>query len=383
MSAYATPTPLPPAPPTTATAPLHPKPEDLGNLSSSNSADFDDRDAGGGKAPSRVTARRAQQNREAQRNFRERRKNYIKDLEAKVQSLISKDALLQKTEQQCRDFQMIVDRLSAERDVWVRERELWWREREEIYRAVEALRMEVRQSQTENRRLREMAWTLWNDVGGRNAAVVTEEGDVSVVTGDGERATEDDMPTEESKAAEPTDSTKKQATEMATETSHSGPSDEPEFKDASEANVEGEDKSSSTAAEEFSSTNSTLPGAPFGNLGILGDLNAHNPEEAAPTAPMSPTDIAHDLLALSRASSPTIRHAQVATPNAAPESTAGTATNNALEDLKTRMSFWDAERENLYRAASERERELLLSSLIPGASPAAGMNCAMSFSLPQ
>lgn len=346
MSAYDTAAALPPAPPSGvistpgASVPI-PLPvatppasqptryDDAGNMSSASGGDAYDegpRSAAGGKAPSRVSARRAQQNREAQRNFRERRKNYIKELEAKVQTLVSKDTLLQKTEQQCRDFQMIVDRLSAERDVWVRERELWWREREEIYRAVEALRMEVRQSQTENRRLREMAWTLWNDVGGRN----------------GEKPKEG--------AAEKSDE-------------EAGG----EVKDKSSKDTEGQKGEEGSSEEAPETTESALPATPFADLGILANL-APRGGSSSQSGPVSPTDIAHDLLALSRAASPSSRPAQPNTGSSASPS------SNALEDLKTRMSFWDAERENLYRAASDRERELLLSSLIPGAPPAAGMN---------
>lgn len=354
MSAYGTPAALPPAPPagvittpgTSVPIPLpianpptpvnqqQPRYEDTGNISSASGDAYDDQPrSAGGKAPSRVSARRAQQNREAQRNFRERRKNYIKELEAKVQTLVSKDTLLQKTEQQCRDFQMIVDRLSAERDVWVRERELWWREREEIYRAVEALRMEVRQSQTENRRLREMAWTLWNDVGGRNGGSASE-GDKpkeSGATGKGDKGTED--------------------------AANNGDKIAQEGDDTNEG-----------SEDPGADTESALPATPFADLGILANLAPRQSSNNQSNGPVSPTDIAHDLLALSRAASPSSRPAQ---PNIG---TSTSPSSNALEDLKTRMSFWDAERENLYRAASDRERELLLSSLIPGAPPAAGMN---------
>ncbi|TPX59238.1 hypothetical protein PhCBS80983_g02583 [Powellomyces hirtus] len=331
---------------------------DDGNMSSGSGGDnggYDDREHGGGKAPSRVTARRAQQNREAQRNFRERRKNYIKELEQKVQNLISKDSSLQKTEQQCRDFQMIVDRLSAERDVWVRERELWWREREEIYRAVEALRMEVRQSQTENRRLREMAWTLWNDVGGRNGANAAEG--------------ENPMDPE---AAEKQGEGKQEASDAAADKPATEGKSDP---DAAPASMEGVTVEGEQAAVP------ALPATPFsGDLSMLAaNLNQRqnsSAPESASNGPVSPTDIAHDLLALSRASSPTSRAAAAAaaTHPASAAEQAAAATGSALEDLKTRMSFWDAERENLYRAASDRERELLLSSLIPGAPAAAGMN---------
>ncbi|KAJ3150270.1 hypothetical protein HDU86_006661 [Geranomyces michiganensis] len=315
----------------------------------------DERQQGGGKAPSRVTARRAQQNREAQRNFRERRKNYIKELETKVQNLISKDSILQKTEQQCRDFQMIVDRLSAERDVWVRERELWWREREEIYRAVEALRMEVRQSQTENRRLREMAWTLWNDVGGRNGTNPTEGES-------GEGAANKDA----------TGSAKKSATEAGAENASAGD-------ESTTTTGARKDAMEGVTGEETSG----LPSTPFsGDLSLLAaglGQRQSTPAGAGASSngPVSPTDIAHDLLALSRAGSPTSRAAAAAAANghAGGALDAGVTSGNAIEDLKTRMSFWDAERENLYRAASDRERELLLSSLMPNApAAAAAMN---------
>ncbi|KNC97689.1 uncharacterized protein SPPG_07152 [Spizellomyces punctatus DAOM BR117] len=409
MSAYATPTALPPAPPVGLSGPgasglhmpgssnskttsLQPKPDDSGNLSS-NSADYDDREPGGGKAPSRVTARRAQQNREAQRNFRERRKNYIKDLEAKVQSLISKDALLQKTEQQCRDFQMIVDRLSAERDVWVRERELWWREREEIYRAVEALRMEVRQSQTENRRLREMAWTLWNDVGGRNGSnPAGAEGEAAggVSTGEGEgKATEaqamDADADGTAKASDEADgATAKAASNDIAGNAAGGAMDISGSTSSSDATSTatgtkpGAASGNPTSGNDMEATAGALPATPFGDLSMLASLNPRMAAASgnAANGPVSPTDIAHDLLALSRASSPSSRHAQPPNTAASLDQAGNSTTSNALEDLKTRMSFWDAERENLYRAASDRERELLLSSLIPGAPPAAGMNLA-------
>ncbi|KAJ3181970.1 hypothetical protein HDU87_000308 [Geranomyces variabilis] len=317
----------------------------------------DERQQGGGKAPSRVTARRAQQNREAQRNFRERRKNYIKELETKVQNLISKDSILQKTEQQCRDFQMIVDRLSAERDVWVRERELWWREREEIYRAVEALRMEVRQSQTENRRLREMAWTLWNDVGGRNSAAANPtEGEAGVEAG-----------AEKSGA-------KKAVAESGADNAAAG---DEKAADAGEACKDAMEGVATASGDE---TTSGLPSTPFsGDLSLLAaglgqrqgtPATGGRAGGASSNGPVSPTDIAHDLLALSRAGSPTSRAAAAAA-GANGHGDAGVTSGNAIEDLKTRMSFWDAERENLYRAASDRERELLLSSLMPSAPAAA------------
>ncbi|KAJ3009264.1 hypothetical protein HKX48_008071 [Thoreauomyces humboldtii] len=313
---------------------------DDGNGSSGGSGgenNYDDRDAAGGKAPSRVTARRAQQNREAQRNFRERRKNYIKELEVKVQNLISKDSVLQKTEQQCRDFQMIVDRLSAERDVWVRERELWWREREEIYRAVEALRMEVRQSQTENRRLREMAWTLWNDVGGRSGAPAGAPNGASDLVG--------------------------------STTEKEGESGDPSKSDSETVVNEPMDgivtiiKTGESEDQVDAALQTATPGFP-GEISLLtGGATSLQPRTTS--APSSPTDIAHDLLALSRAGSPTLRASHAPVVEVVPGDPAAAASANAaLEDLKTRMSFWDAERENLYRAASDRERELLLSSLV-------------------
>lgn len=104
----------------------------------------------------KTTDRRAEQNRTAQRAFRERRQQYVKDLEVKAAEADTLDARLAEAETRLTDIQCLAERLAADRESWMRERELWWRERDEAVTVVGALVKELEETNKENQKFREL-----------------------------------------------------------------------------------------------------------------------------------------------------------------------------------------------------------------------------------
>ncbi|KAJ3012279.1 hypothetical protein HKX48_006357 [Thoreauomyces humboldtii] len=113
--------------------------------------------------PPLLPAKRAEQNRAAQRAFRERKQRYIKELEVKATLLDSRHGQLAESEARHRELRTMVERLTRERDVRIKERELWWREREEVFRVVEGLRKDLDQLHGGNDRLKEVVFGLWQE----------------------------------------------------------------------------------------------------------------------------------------------------------------------------------------------------------------------------
>ncbi|KAJ3055369.1 hypothetical protein HK097_010714 [Rhizophlyctis rosea] len=110
----------------------------------------------------RTSTKRAEQNRAAQRAFRERRQRYIKDLELRSQAADALSAQLLDTTARLAELQHALDALMADRDAWTREREVWWRERDEAVTVAESLARDLEECQRENKRLKDAVWGLWN-----------------------------------------------------------------------------------------------------------------------------------------------------------------------------------------------------------------------------
>ncbi|KAJ3182973.1 hypothetical protein HDU87_007395 [Geranomyces variabilis] len=104
----------------------------------------------------KTSARRAEQNRTAQRAFRERRQHYVKDLEAKAAQADTLDSRISQADCRLADIQSIAERLAADREGWMREREMWWRERDEAVSLANSLVTELDVLNKENCRFREV-----------------------------------------------------------------------------------------------------------------------------------------------------------------------------------------------------------------------------------
>ncbi|KAI9204491.1 uncharacterized protein BJ171DRAFT_505944 [Polychytrium aggregatum] len=96
-----------------------------------------------------TSAKRALQNREAQRAFRERKQNYIRSLEAKAADL---DSYIQERIRYQRQEQDYI-RLQAERETWLKEREELISDRNQAWSQVELLKKELQLLHMEIRRL--------------------------------------------------------------------------------------------------------------------------------------------------------------------------------------------------------------------------------------
>ncbi|KAJ3014669.1 hypothetical protein HKX48_005017 [Thoreauomyces humboldtii] len=107
--------------------------------------------------PERKTSvRRAEQNRTAQRAFRQRRQHYVKDLEAKAQAADAVDAQIAEADARLTDIQCLAERLAVDRENWMRERSLWWTEREEAMDLANALVQDLDSLNKENVKLQEV-----------------------------------------------------------------------------------------------------------------------------------------------------------------------------------------------------------------------------------
>ncbi|TPX42983.1 hypothetical protein SeLEV6574_g05302 [Synchytrium endobioticum] len=84
-------------------------------------------------------AKRAAQNREAQRSFRERKAKYVAELEAKVKILEARADQSDHIDKRLKDIPILIDRLARERDVRNREQLLWCQERDELSGIVDTL----------------------------------------------------------------------------------------------------------------------------------------------------------------------------------------------------------------------------------------------------
>ncbi|TPX58070.1 hypothetical protein PhCBS80983_g03370 [Powellomyces hirtus] len=235
-----------------------------------------------------VPAKRAEQNRAAQRAFRERKQRYIKELEVKATLLDARHGQLSDSETRHRDLRTMVERLTRERDVRIKERELWWREREEVFRIVDALRKDLEQLHGENERLKEVVFGLWQE-SREGSGTASDEMDVS------------------SLGAVP-------------------PSTEPK-KDASpDAATEPTNVSSGEKTDAVSEADVTA---------------VAKPKKDGPTTSLG--SIAFNTL---------IERGPNGTGAASTPSNANSLSDALLVDLKNRISYWDAERESLYRTAS-------------------------------
>ncbi|KAJ3042050.1 hypothetical protein HDV00_008343 [Rhizophlyctis rosea] len=267
-------------------------------------------DQGEGSASARrVTAKRAEQNRAAQRAFRERKQRYIKELEVKSSLLETRNAQLADSEARHRELTARAEGLKREREVWMKERELWWREREEIFRIVDTLRRELEGLQAENEKLRDVVFGLWQE--SRNG---TKPGDAS---------------NQEKKDG--TSTTQKDGGPTGTEGGKESQSDAMETDgtvDASASLAAGTDK---TAGREGSGAGATTA--------LDGTI-----KKAGPPINLQP-------------------------PDAAPQQSPLVAEALHL-DLKSRIQFWDTEREGLYRAqAAARAFNPLAALAAPGQFP--------------
>ncbi|KAJ3066107.1 hypothetical protein HK102_007734, partial [Quaeritorhiza haematococci] len=111
--------------------------------------------------------KRAQQNREAQRAFRERKEKYIKSLESRVEELKSVCQQTSALEQHVQSLEKEVTQLSHERELWLQERECMLKERQTGLNQLEELQLDMRTLKIENKRLREITLGLWEDVRSR------------------------------------------------------------------------------------------------------------------------------------------------------------------------------------------------------------------------
>ncbi|KAJ3032826.1 hypothetical protein HDV00_007049 [Rhizophlyctis rosea] len=128
----------------------------------------------------RTSTKRAEQNRAAQRAFRERRQRYIKDLELRAEASTHLSAQVLETTARLAELQHTLESLIADRDAWTRERAEWWREREEAVRIATRMARELEGVQGENKRLRDAVWGVWNsgEKGPGVCAVVREVQDL-------------------------------------------------------------------------------------------------------------------------------------------------------------------------------------------------------------
>ncbi|KAI8822474.1 uncharacterized protein EV422DRAFT_566163 [Fimicolochytrium jonesii] len=107
-------------------------------------------------AERKTSARRAEQNRTAQRAFRERRQQYVKELEAKAAQSDSLEVRLAEADARLAEVQCLAERLVVDREAWVSERELWWRERDEAVSLANSLVQELDTLSKENVKFREV-----------------------------------------------------------------------------------------------------------------------------------------------------------------------------------------------------------------------------------
>ncbi|RKO85552.1 hypothetical protein BDK51DRAFT_38435 [Blyttiomyces helicus] len=124
----------------------------------------EDDESDGARRTAKLNAKRAEQNRTAQKAFRERRGKYIKELEEKALKYDRMEDSLHRTSGCLAEAEDAVHRLSLERGAWVRERELWWRERDEAIRVANTLARELEISQRETEKLKEMVCGFWKDM---------------------------------------------------------------------------------------------------------------------------------------------------------------------------------------------------------------------------
>ncbi|KAJ3163838.1 hypothetical protein HDU88_006173 [Geranomyces variabilis] len=228
-----------------------------------------------------LSAKRAEQNRAAQRAFRERKQRYIKELEVKATLLDARNGQLSDSEVRHRDLRTMVERLTRERDVRIKERELWWREREEVFRIVDALRKDLEQLHGENERLKEVVFGLWQE--SRESGAGQDSMDVDGEPGN--RAMQQAL--------------RKEALEGAVAADIDTPSDV--------GDAQG------TSMSKSHRDGPSLGSIPFDTLIEKGPNGS-----GAPSTP----------------------------------SNANSLSDALLVDLKNRITYWDSERESLYRTAS-------------------------------
>ncbi|KAJ3121594.1 hypothetical protein HK098_003567 [Nowakowskiella sp. JEL0407] len=104
---------------------------------------------------SRVSERRAEQNRAAQRAFRHRKNLYIKNLETKVKLFETRETEIIVLDRRCKELQGMLETLTRERDYINWERDAWKREREGVLGSFEKMRWEIGQLHVENAQLRD------------------------------------------------------------------------------------------------------------------------------------------------------------------------------------------------------------------------------------
>ncbi|KAJ3184807.1 hypothetical protein HDU85_001486 [Gaertneriomyces sp. JEL0708] len=107
----------------------------------------------------KTTARRAEQNRTAQRAFRERRQQYIRTLEERAEQVERVEELLREHKQRLVDLRSLADGLAEERKSWERDRAHWWREREEMCNIALTMGRELEHITSQNAKLRELLST--------------------------------------------------------------------------------------------------------------------------------------------------------------------------------------------------------------------------------
>ncbi|KAJ3007309.1 hypothetical protein HKX48_009214 [Thoreauomyces humboldtii] len=142
--------PLQQPPPPTSSRVLEHLPPTSSNTSSKAGGDEN------GPVERKTTGKRAEQNRAAQRAFRERRQHYVKDLEAKAIAADKIDARLVEADAKLASIQCIAEGLATDREAWIGEREMWWREREEAVSVAGALVQELQALNKENEKFREV-----------------------------------------------------------------------------------------------------------------------------------------------------------------------------------------------------------------------------------
>lgn len=94
----------------------------------------------------RVSTRRAEQNRTAQRAFRERRNQYLKELEEKASESDRLVGRIEETQNRVLELTQAVGRLEHDRESWNVEREAWWNEREQAIKVVESLAKQIQEA---------------------------------------------------------------------------------------------------------------------------------------------------------------------------------------------------------------------------------------------
>ena len=108
-----------------------------------------------------AAAKRAQQNREAQRAFRERKEKYIQSLQVRVHEFEEHCALFQNIEARLYDSNIHIANLLREKDIWCQEREQWHKERNDLWNQVEMMRKDMAALRSENQRLRQITLDIW------------------------------------------------------------------------------------------------------------------------------------------------------------------------------------------------------------------------------